>query len=111
MATEQAESEEMDSHLRSITVTSLASIGGIAAALVSSAMTADMAPADAAMHQPAQAIVLVVVLVQIPLYRAIGAYGEEGPGIKDYLFIAFMTFALWFVTWGIMLETGFGISF
>jgi hypothetical protein len=107
MSTETAEG--MDSHLRSITVTSLASIGGVVAALISSAMTAGMAPAEAAMYQPAQLVVLAVVLVQVPLYRVMGAYGEEGPGVKDYLFIAFMTFSLWFVTWGIMLETGFTV--
>ncbi|NHN48176.1 hypothetical protein G9464_11265 [Halostella sp. JP-L12] len=109
MATEQAEVEGMDSHLRSITVTSLASIGGIAAALLSSVMTSGMSPAAAATHQPAQLVVLAVVLVQIPLYRVLGVYGEDGPGTKDYLFIAFMTFSLWFVTWGIMLETGFQV--
>jgi len=108
MATEQAEG--MDSHLRSITVTSLASIGGIVAAFTSSAMTAGMAAGEAAMYQPAQLVVLAVVLVQIPLYRVMGVYGEDGPGAKDYLFIAFMTFSLWFVVWGIMLETGFGIT-
>jgi hypothetical protein len=109
MATEQAEVEGMDSHLRSITVTSLASIGGVAAALLSSGMTSSMSSAEAAMYQPAQLVVLAVVLVQIPLYRGLGVYGEDGPGVKDYLFIAFMTFSLWFVTWGIMLETGFQV--
>ncbi|WP_135820494.1 EMC6-like membrane protein [Halostella litorea] len=108
MSTEQAEG--MDSHLRSITVTSLASIGGIVAALISSAMTSGMSPSEAATYQPAQIIVLAVVLVQIPIYRALGVYGEDGAGAKDYLFIAFMTFSLWFVVWGIMLETGFGIT-
>ncbi|WP_227375448.1 hypothetical protein [Haladaptatus halobius] len=97
MATEQA-SERRAAHLRSITVTSLASIAGIVAAFVSAAMVGTTTAA--AKDQMGLAIVLAFVVVQIPLLRFIG---YELDGVKDHLYVAFMTFSLWFITWGILL--------
>ncbi|WP_458184976.1 EMC6-like membrane protein [Haladaptatus sp. NG-WS-4] len=97
MATEQA-SERRAAHLRSITVTSLASLAGIAAAFVSAAMVGTKTAA--ATDQLGLAIVLGFVVVQLPLLRVIG---YELDGVKDYLYVTFMTFSLWFITWGILL--------
>ena len=45
------------------------------------------------------------VLVQLPLYSVIGIDIDDfGP--KEYLYIAFITFSMWFITWGILLTTG-----
>ena len=45
------------------------------------------------------------VLVQLPLYSVIGIDTDDfGP--KEYLYIAFITFSMWFITWGILLTTG-----
>ncbi|MGA9399957.1 hypothetical protein [Haladaptatus sp.] len=97
MATEKA-SEQRASHLRSITITSLASIAGIIAG-VASAMVAGTTP-EAAQDQMGLVIMLAFVVVQLPLLYLIG---YELDGVKDALFVAFMTFSLWFITWGILL--------
>ncbi|WP_458206874.1 EMC6-like membrane protein [Haladaptatus sp. NG-SE-30] len=97
MATEQA-SERRSAHLRSITVTSLASLAGIVAAFVSASLVGTT-PA-AAKDQMGLAIVLGFVVIQLPLLRFIGF---ELDGAKDYLYVTFMTFSLWFITWGILL--------
>jgi len=47
------------------------------------------------------------ILVQYILINVSGIYGEDEFGAKHYLFIAFMTFSLWFVTWGILLTAEF----
>ncbi|WP_266074974.1 EMC6-like membrane protein [Haladaptatus caseinilyticus] len=97
MATEQA-SERRAAHLRSITVTSLASLAGIAAGFVSAMMVGTTG--EAATDQLGLAIMVGFVVVQLPLLRFVG---YELDGIKDHLYVAFMTFSLWFITWGILL--------
>ncbi|WP_267641996.1 hypothetical protein [Haloarchaeobius amylolyticus] len=105
MATETADSgtDSGGQHFGTVTRTTLSAAAGVAAAFVSAWLTGDMAPAAAALHQPAQAVVLVAIAVQPVLQRLLGVYKDDF-GAKDFLFIAFMTFSMWFVTWGIMLS-------
>ena len=90
-------------HMRGVTVTALASIMGIVAAVASSVVTAGAAtPAT----DPKGVFVLAgAILVQFPVLRAVGIDVEDF-STKDYLYVAFMTFSLWFVCWGILLSTG-----
>jgi hypothetical protein len=97
MATEQA-SEQRASHLRSITVTAIAALAGIAAGVASGVVVGTASAA--AKDQMGLAIMLGFVVVQMPLFRALG---YELDGAKDYLYVTFMTFSLWFITWGILL--------
>ena len=101
MATE-AMSERRE-HVRSIGVTALAALLGIGAALLSWSVTGDLSAGEAATDQRALVIVLAAILIQFPVYTVTGIYDREEFGPKHYLFITFMTFALWFVTWGILL--------
>jgi hypothetical protein len=97
MATDTA--DRFSPHVRGLTVTSLACLVGVAAGLVAASVTGN-APSDTT-----GVFVLVgAVLVQFPVLRVVGIDVEEFGG-KDYAYIAFMTFALWFVTWGILLTT------
>jgi hypothetical protein len=105
MATETAEegeTEGWDSHLRGLTVTTFASLLGMAAGVGSSALASG----------PGDRIGLYLmggaVLIQLPIYAVIGIDTDEF-GAKEYLYIAFMTFSLWFITWAIMLTTGASI--
>jgi hypothetical protein len=105
MATETAEegSEDgWDSHLRGLTVTTLASLLGMAAGVGSSALASG--PGD----RIGLYLVGGAVLVQLPVYAVIGIDTDEF-GAKEYLYIGFMTFSLWFVTWAILLTTGASI--
>ena len=97
------EPSERSAHLRAITITSLASLAGVAAAIGSSLLTGDMEPVDAAGETMPQLLMVAVIGVQLPIYSRVY---ENWGGAKDYLFVAFMTFSLWFVTWGVILTTG-----
>jgi hypothetical protein len=96
MATEAI--EQRSAHVRAVTVTALCSLAGIAAGIASSAFAAS------AGDPIALAILAAFVLVQFPLLSATGIVEEFST--KDKLFIGFMSFCLWFVTWGILLTTG-----
>jgi len=110
MATESADAEnsEREEHLRSITVTSAAALGGILAAVVSTVLTGDLIRAEefgaAARSIGPQIAVLGVILVEIVAIQVLDLYDDFST--KDKLFVGFMTFSMWFVTWGIMLATG-----
>lgn len=99
MATEQA-SERRSSHVRGITVTAVATLAGIAAAFVSAAYLG-----TSATDQLGLAIVAGFVFVQLPILRALGVDVEDF-STKDHLYVLFMTFSLWFVTWTILLTNG-----
>ncbi|WP_435361070.1 hypothetical protein [Haloarchaeobius sp. DFWS5] len=106
MATDTAD-PEVDAdrqHFETVTRTTLSAVAGVAAAFASSQLTAGAAtPEAAAFNQTAQFVVILAIIVQPLVQRVIGVYKDDF-GAKDFLFIAFMTFSFWFVTWGIMLS-------
>lgn len=97
MATETGNG--LSPHLRGVTVTTLATVlgmlAGVGATLVASG--------------PEDTIGLLffgaAFVVQLPLLRVLGVDISDF-STKDYLYIGFMTFVLWFITWGILLTTG-----
>ncbi|WP_367397974.1 EMC6-like membrane protein [Haloarcula salina] len=97
MATETADG--MSSHMRGLTVTTLTAVAGIAAAFGSNAL------ATSASDPQGVLVVAVAVAAQFPILRVIGIDTDD-LSTKDFLYIGFMTFALWFVSWGILLTTG-----
>jgi hypothetical protein len=106
MATETADARA--SHIRGLTVTTLASIAGILAAIGSSVVTAGAA--DPATSTTGTFVVVAAVLVQFPILEALGRAGlvavdVQDFGAKDYLYVVFMTFSLWFVSWTVLLTT------
>ena len=107
MATESI--SDRREHIRSIGVTALAALSGVGAALLSAAVTADPATVEEAIEIASDSqtymIVLGAILTLILLIKHSGIYTEDELGPKHYLFILFMVFAFWFVTWGIILTT------
>ena len=97
MATDTADG--MSSHMRGLTVTTITAVAGIGAAFGSNAV------ASGATDITALVVVAVAIAAQIPVLRLIGIE-QDDLSTKDVLYIAFMTFALWFVSWGILLTTG-----
>ena len=89
----------MSSHMRGLTVTTITAIAGIGAAFGSNAL------ASGATDFTGLLVVAVAVLAQFPVLQALGIDRDELSG-KDIAYIAFMTFALWFVSWGILLTAG-----
>ncbi|MFB6108947.1 MAG: hypothetical protein ABEJ82_08945 [Haloplanus sp.] len=90
-------------HVRGVTVTTLACLAGVAAAVVSGVVVGT-APA-AATDRRAVAVLVAFVAGQYPVLKVIGV--DVGDfGAKDHLYVVFMTFALWFITFTILLTSG-----
>ena len=102
MATDTA--DKRAAHIRGLTVTTLACVAGIVAAVVSAAV------ASGATDTVGLYVVVAAILAQLPILRVVGIDVEDF-STKDYLYVAFMTFALWFVSWGVLLTAGTTISF
>ncbi|NGM68316.1 hypothetical protein G6M89_04710 [Natronolimnobius sp. AArcel1] len=94
-------------HIRSISVTALSALLGVAAAFASMAITGDVSSFETASAAAGdtRALLLVVgaILAQIIFYDVTSIYGDDEFGMKHYLYVTFMTFSFWFVVWGIML--------
>jgi hypothetical protein len=103
MATETASG--LSDHVRGVTVTTLACVGGIVAA-IASAQLFGVTEAAATSTQPFL-VLAVVLFVQYPLLKLIGIDIQEF-GIKDNLYVGFMTFTFWFISYAVLLSTGTG---
>jgi hypothetical protein len=99
MATETATG--LSDHMRGVTVTTLTCLAGIAAGLVCGVVLGTSA--QAADNALSLAVVGAFLLAQFPVLKAIGV-DVEGFGAKDYLYVSFMTFTLWFITYAILLS-------
>lgn len=104
MATET--SRGLSDHVRGVTVTTLACLAGVAATVVSATVVGT--DAAAATDQLSLAIVAGFVLVQYPVLYVLGVDVTDF-GIKDNLYVSFMTFALWFLTYAVALDTGLSL--
>ena len=102
MATEQSV-DRRAAHIRGLTVTSLAAFAGIVAGLLSSAV------AGSATDRVGLYILVGFIVVQFGILQVLGVDVSEF-STKDYLYIAFMTFALWFVSWTVLLTSGTAIQ-
>ena len=88
-----------DDHYRSVTVTTLTALAGVAAALVSTVVATDPTGTTGIY------VMFAFVFLQFPLYHILGIdVGEFST--KDHLYVTFMTFSMWFVTWTILLTSG-----
>jgi uncharacterized membrane protein len=101
MATETQQG--LSGHLRGITVTTAACLAGVAAAVASGLVVGTTAAA--ATNTLALVIVGGFVVLQFPILQVLGVDVQEF-STKDYLYVAFMTFALWFITYTILLTSG-----
>jgi len=99
--------EDRRQHIRAIVITSGSTLAGVVAAFVSSVMTAGLEPAEAATNTSALFVVLAVVALQLPIYQYF--FEDFGEG-RDLLYVAVMTFCLWFISWSILLATQAGIA-
>jgi len=100
MATESASG--FSDHMRGVTVTTIACLAGILAALAS-AVVVGTTP-QAAANMQAVLIMGMAIFAQFPILKLIGVDISEF-GIKDNLYVSFMTFCLWFITYAILLTS------
>jgi len=99
MATESASG--LSDHVRGVTVTTSACLGGILAGLAS-AVVVGTTP-EAAADMQAVLILGIAIFAQFPILRLVGVDITDF-GIKDNLFVSFMTFCLWFITYAVLLS-------
>ncbi|MFT4922258.1 MAG: hypothetical protein ACI8XM_001471 [Haloarculaceae archaeon] len=97
MATETG--ERFSPHLRGVTVTTLSTLVGLIAGYAAAVVTTS--PGDTI----GLAIFVGAVVVQYPILQVIGIDISDF-STKDHLYVGFMTFVLWFITWGILLTAG-----
>lgn len=106
--TDDEVSDARHAHVRAVTITVLAALAGVFSAVLSGVLTGDLIAAgeygEAATDIGAIAVLILAIMIQIPLYPLLG-FDDFGGG-KDVLYVAFMTFALWFITYGVILTTG-----
>lgn len=95
-----------DQFTRSVLVTTTATLLGVAAGVVSTLVATGTAGGT---PEPDNVlgflILLVTVVVQFPLYSALGIDTDDF-GTKTQLYIFAMTFFTWFITWTVLLTTG-----
>ncbi|WP_135662450.1 EMC6-like membrane protein [Halorhabdus rudnickae] len=96
MATETT--RQLTGHLKSVVVTGLTTVLGMGAGIASSVLELDPS------SRTALGVLAAAILVQFPILQVVGVDIDEF-STKDYLYIGFMTFSLWFVTWSILLTT------
>jgi hypothetical protein len=93
------ESSGWSDYTRKVSVTTVATLTGMAAGIASSQF------ATSAGDRTALLILATAVIIQFPLYRLLGMDMDEF-GAKSKLYVTFMTFVLWFISWGVLLTTG-----
>ncbi|WP_336035278.1 hypothetical protein [Halobacterium yunchengense] len=86
-------------HRRSLKVTTIATLGGVAAAFLSEATISDPTSRTGLL------VLLAVVVVELGLMRVTGVDVSDF-STKDHVYVLFMSFALWFITWGVLLTAG-----
>ncbi len=92
----------LSDHMRGVTVTTVACLAGILAAVVSASVVGTTP--EAAGDTMALLIMGGFIFVQFPILKLVGVdVGEFG--IKDNLFVSFMTFCLWFITYAVLLTS------
>lgn len=95
MATETV--DRRSGHHRSVIVTTLACLAGIVAAVISEFVIAAGPTDNMALY-----VLVGAILVQFPILQVSG-FDMDDFSTKDYLYVAFMTFSLWFVSWTMLL--------
>jgi hypothetical protein len=98
-AGESATDEGIDPYIRSITVTTVATVLGMIAGIVAHFVAT--APDDIT----GVLVLVAAIVLQFPIYQLCGIDTSDF-GTKDQLYVGFMTFTLWFVTWGILMTAG-----
>ncbi|MFW5918270.1 MAG: hypothetical protein ACOCR0_02190 [Haloferacaceae archaeon] len=100
MATET--SAGLGGHMRGVAVTTVACLAGIAAGVASGAIVGT--GTEAATSVRPLFMLAALAVLQFPVFRLLGVDTDDF-GAKDYLYVVFMTFALWFITFAILLTS------
>ncbi|WP_313691628.1 hypothetical protein [Halorarum halobium] len=100
MSTETASG--LSDHKRGVAVTTVACLTGVAAAFISASVFG-LSAETAASTQPLL-VLAGLLFAEYPIMKLLGVAVEDF-GIKDNLYVGFMTFTLWFISYGVLLST------
>lgn len=92
----------LSDHRRGVTVTTVACLAGVAAAYVSA--TVFGLSVETATSTMPLLVLAGFLFVEYPLLKLLGVAVEDF-GVKDNLYVGFMTFTLWFISYGVLLST------
>ncbi|MFP4188215.1 MAG: hypothetical protein ACLFR5_02260 [Halobacteriales archaeon] len=93
--------EKREAHLRGVKVTTFSCVLGVVAAVVSWTLTSGVVATLP--DRVGVAVLVFAVIAQKPFLPRLGKHEMSK---KDWLYVAFMTFDLWFITWTILLTAG-----
>lgn len=99
-----ADTDSGAAHRRSLVVTTIATLGGLLAGVISSMVASGATPALQATDTVGFLVLAGVVGVEYALMYLAGVDVTDF-STKDNLYVVFMTFSLWFVSWTILLTT------
>ncbi|MFB6233491.1 MAG: hypothetical protein ABEH61_04460 [Haloarculaceae archaeon] len=100
MATDTATG--LSDHMRGVTVTTVSCLAGVIAALVA-AVIVGTNPVPETWTRPLL-ILAVAIFAQFPVLKLVGVDVADF-GAKDNLYVVFMTFCLWFITYAVLLTS------
>jgi hypothetical protein len=93
--------DRRDSHMRSLIVVAVTTLGGVGAGVASTEVAAS------ATDQGALLVVGSALLLELVVMQVLGVDVREF-STKDQLYVLFMTFSMWYVAWAILLTTQAG---
>lgn len=101
-ATETTDESGHSQHMRAVIVTTVATLLGVLAAVVSTIVATEGGEPD---NLLGFAVLMGFVFIQFPLYNLLGVK-SDGLETKDQIYVFAMTFIMWFVAWTVFLTTG-----
>lgn len=90
--------ERIEKHVRSIKISLVPAIMGVVAGFLSSEYI--LSPA----HQPISIIILVLVIYAQKYILPFWGVDTKKFSAKDWFYVAFLTFAFWYVSWAIIVN-------
>jgi hypothetical protein len=102
---ELADEEAFDQFTRSVLVTTIATMFGLVAGIVSMlGATSQVGSVPQTDELLGVAILVAAVFVQFPIYSVLGLNPEDFE-TKTQIYVFVMTFFMWFITWTVLLTT------
>lgn len=86
----------LSAHLQGVTVTTISTFFGLVAGVA--AFYFASGPNDTM----GVSMLALAILAQLPIFQAAGIEVNDF-STKDHLYVVFMTFVLWFMSWGLLL--------
>ncbi len=95
--------EKREAHVRGVKVTAFSCILGVIAGVLSWALTQGMVTGAELPDRTGFAVLLGAIVAHQPVLPYLN---KPEMSKKDWAYVAFMTFDLWFITWTVLLTAG-----